>query len=123
MCKLTADLKLFFGLIFNAVVLGCCMDEGLPAVYSAVFVELLALQYLVRRPVACAYLAQQRTSNRMTAHTYMGQHYPWQPLQQPAVARRLQAAVVGYVAGTSPGDSGPRGCCHHQRHFCANGGF
>ena len=68
--ELEADLKLFFGLIFNALVLGYAIDAGLPAVYAAVFVMLLALQYLVRRPVAGAYLAQQRCSNRMTAHTY-----------------------------------------------------
>ena len=68
--ELEADLKLFFGLTFNAIVLGYAIDAGLPAVYAAVFVALLALQYLVRRPVAGAYLAQQRTSNQMTAHTY-----------------------------------------------------
>ena len=68
--ELEADLKLFFGLIFNAIVLGFAIDAGLPGVYAAVFVILLALQYLVRRPVAGAYLEQQRTSNRMTAHTY-----------------------------------------------------
>ena len=68
--ELEADLKLFFGLIFNAIVLGFAIDAGLPGVYAAVFVVLLGLQYLVRRPVAGAYLAQQRTSNRMTAHTY-----------------------------------------------------
>ena len=68
--ELEADLKLFFGLIFNAIVLGYAIDAGLPVVYAVVFVALLALQYLVRRPVAGAYLAQQRTSNRMTAHTY-----------------------------------------------------
>ena len=68
--ELEADLKLFFGLIFNAIVLGFAIDAGLPGVYALVFVTLLALQYLVRRPVAAAYLAQQRTSNLMTAHTY-----------------------------------------------------
>lgn len=68
--ELEADLKLFFGLIFNAIVLGFAIDAGLPGVYAAVFVVLLGLQYLVRRPVAGAYLAQQRTTNRMTAHTY-----------------------------------------------------
>ena len=68
--ELEADLKLFFGLIFNAIVLGFAIDAGLPGVYAAVFVALLCLQYLVRRPVAVAYLAQQATSNRMTAHTY-----------------------------------------------------
>ena len=68
--ELEADLKLFFGLIFNAIVLGFAIDAGLPGVYAAVFVLLLGLQYLVRRPVAAAYLAQQATNNRMTAHTY-----------------------------------------------------
>ncbi len=68
--ELEADLKLFFGLIFNTLVLGYAIDAGLPVVYGAVFVTLLGLQYLVRRPVAGAYLEQQRTSNRMTAHTY-----------------------------------------------------
>ncbi len=68
--ELEADLKLFFGLIFNSIVLGFAIDAGLPGVYAAVFVVLLGLQYLVRRPVAGAYLEQQRTSNRMTAHTY-----------------------------------------------------
>ena len=68
--ELEADLKLFFGLIFNMVVLGVAIDAGLPAVYGAVFVVLLALQWSVRRPVAGAYLNQQRTTNRMTAHTY-----------------------------------------------------
>ena len=68
--ELEADLKLFFGLIFNSIVLGIAIDAGLPAVYAGVFVVLLALQYMLRRPVAKAYVAQQRTSNRMTAHTY-----------------------------------------------------
>ena len=68
--ELEADLKLFFSLIFNAIVLGFAIDAGLPVVYGAVFVLLLALQFAVRRPVAAAYLNQQRTTNRMTAHTY-----------------------------------------------------
>lgn len=68
--ELEADLKLLFGLIFNTIVLGFAIDAGLPGVYLAVFVLLLGLQYVLRRPVAAAYLAQQATSNRMTAHTY-----------------------------------------------------
>jgi ABC-type multidrug transport system fused ATPase/permease subunit len=68
--ELEADLKLFFSLIFNAIVLGFAIDAGLPAVYAAVFALLLLLQFVVRRPVAAAYLKQQRTTNRMTAHTY-----------------------------------------------------
>ncbi|MBS7806936.1 hypothetical protein [Variovorax sp. PCZ-1] len=68
--ELEADLKLFFGLLFNAIVLGFAIDAGLPAVYGMVFIALLALQWFVRKPVAAAYLAQQRETNRMTAHTY-----------------------------------------------------
>ena len=68
--ELEADFKLFFALIFNAIVLGFAIDAGLPGVYAAVFAVLLALQFVVRRPVAAAYLKQQRTTNRMTAHTY-----------------------------------------------------
>jgi ABC-type multidrug transport system fused ATPase/permease subunit len=68
--ELEADLKLFFSLVFNAIVLGFAIDAGLPGIYAAVFVLLLALQFAVRRPVAAAYLKQQRTTNRMTAHTY-----------------------------------------------------
>ena len=68
--ELEADLKLLFALIFNAGVLGVAIDAGLPAVYAAVFAALLAFQWSVRRPIANAYLAQQRTVNRMTAQTY-----------------------------------------------------
>jgi ABC-type multidrug transport system fused ATPase/permease subunit len=68
--ELEADLKLFFSLLFNTIVLGYAIDAGLPAVYGFVFVALLALQWFVRKPVAAAYLAQQRETNRMTAHTY-----------------------------------------------------
>ncbi|WP_309683723.1 hypothetical protein [Polaromonas sp.] len=68
--ELEADAKLFFGLIFNAIVLGFAIDAGLPGVYAGVFVLLLALQWAVRRPVAAAYLEQQRSTNRMTAHSY-----------------------------------------------------
>ncbi len=68
--ELEADFKLFFALIFNAIVLGIAIDAGLPVIYAAVFVVLLTLQFVVRRPVAAAYLKQQRTTNHMTAHTY-----------------------------------------------------
>ncbi len=68
--ELEADLKLLFGLIFNAIVLGLAIDAGLPAVYGVVFAALLLLQWALRKPVAAAYLNQQRSTNRMTAHTY-----------------------------------------------------
>jgi hypothetical protein len=68
--ELEADLKLFFSLVFNAIVLGYAIDAGLPAIYALVFVALLVLQWSLRKPVAAAYLEQQRSTNRMTAHTY-----------------------------------------------------
>ena len=68
--ELEADFKLFFSLIFNTIVLGYAIDAGLPVVYAFVFVSLLILQWFVRKPVAAAYLSQQRETNRMTAHTY-----------------------------------------------------
>ncbi len=68
--ELEADLKLLFSLVFNTIVLGFAIDAGLPVVYGAVFAALLLLQWAVRHPVAAAYLAQQRSTNRMTAHTY-----------------------------------------------------
>ena len=68
--QLESALKLLFGLVFNALVLGVAIDAGLPVVYGVVFVVLLTLQWLVRKPVANAYLEQQRNTNRMTAHTY-----------------------------------------------------
>lgn len=69
--ELEADLKLLFGLIFNAAVLGFAVDAGLPVVYAAVFALLMLLQWALRKPVARAYLRQQSATNRMTAHTYL----------------------------------------------------
>jgi ABC-type multidrug transport system fused ATPase/permease subunit len=101
--ELEADLKLFFGLIFNAAVLGFAIDAGLPGVYAAVFVLLLGLQYVVRRPVAAAYLAQQATSNRMTAHTYTawdnitaGNRYNYR-LWHAGFKRRLRDALGAQI--------------------------
>ncbi len=68
--ELEADLKLFFNLLFNTIVLGVAIDAGLPIVYGAVFVALLALQFGLRNWVAKRYAANQRATNRMTAHTY-----------------------------------------------------
>jgi ABC-type bacteriocin/lantibiotic exporter with double-glycine peptidase domain len=70
MFELEADLKLFFGLIFNALVLGFAIDAGLPVAYAVVLVALIFLQWLVRKPVAKAYANNQRQTNRLTAHTY-----------------------------------------------------
>lgn len=70
MYELEADLKLFFGLIFNALVLGFAIDAGLPVAYALVFAVLMCLQWWVRKPIAKAYLNNQRQTNRLTAHTY-----------------------------------------------------
>jgi ABC-type bacteriocin/lantibiotic exporter with double-glycine peptidase domain len=68
--ELEADLKLFFSLIFNTIVLGVAIDAGLPVVYGLVFLALLALQYGVRKWVADTYAENQRATNSMTARTY-----------------------------------------------------
>ena len=68
--ELEADLKLFFGLIFNAIVLGVAIDAGLPVIYAGIFAFLMLLQWFLRKPLAIVYLNKQRTTNRMTAHTY-----------------------------------------------------
>lgn len=70
MYELEDDLKIFFGLIFNAAVLGFAIDAGLPVAYAFVFVALMCLQWWVRKPIAKAYLNNQRQTNRLTAHTY-----------------------------------------------------
>jgi ABC-type multidrug transport system fused ATPase/permease subunit len=68
--ELEADLKLFFSLIFNTIVLGVAIDAGLPIVYGVVFLALLMLQYGVRKWVANTYAENQRATNSMTARTY-----------------------------------------------------
>lgn len=70
MYELEADLKLFFGLVFNSLVLGFAIDAGLPVAYALVFAVLMCLQWWVRKPIAKAYLNNQRQTNRLTAHTY-----------------------------------------------------
>ncbi len=101
--ELEADLKLFFGLIFNSIVLGFAIDAGLPVVYASVFFLLLGLQWLVRRPVAAAYLAQQRTTNRMIGHTYTawdnittGNRYNYR-LWHAGFKLRLRGALVAQI--------------------------
>jgi ABC-type multidrug transport system fused ATPase/permease subunit len=68
--ELEADLKLFFSLLFNSIVLGFAIDAGLPFVYGAVFVGLMLLQYAVRNWVNAIYAENQRATNSMTARTY-----------------------------------------------------
>src|ERR1035437_3861779 len=63
-------LRLIFQLLFNALVLGFEIDAGLPAAFAAAFVVLATLQWFLRKPLASAYLHNQRMTNRMTARTY-----------------------------------------------------
>ena len=68
--ELEADLKLFFHLVLNSIVLGSEIDTSFPVAYGAVFVALVAMQIAARKPVARAYLENQRQTNRMTAQGY-----------------------------------------------------
>ena len=63
-------LRLFFQLLFNALVLGIEIDAGLPAAFAVAFLVLASLQWALRKPLAAAYLQNQRMTNRMTARTY-----------------------------------------------------
>lgn len=63
-------LRLFFNIAFNAVVLGIAIDSDLPVAYVAAFVLLVFLQWCLRKPLASAYLVNQRMTNRMMARTY-----------------------------------------------------
>jgi ABC-type transport system involved in cytochrome bd biosynthesis fused ATPase/permease subunit len=106
--ELEADLKLFLGLVFNAVVLGVAVDAGLPWVYAAVFAILLLMQWLMRKPVAGAYLNQQSSTNRMHAHTYFawdnvfsGNRYNfrlWHEGFKQRLRRALRATIRSIVA-------------------------
>lgn len=63
-------LRLFFNLVFNALVLGIEIDAGLPLAFGVAFVVLATLQWFLRKPLASAFLHNQRMTNRMTARTY-----------------------------------------------------
>ena len=68
--EIEGDLRLLLGLIFNVIVLGTQIDGSLPVAYAAAFVVLFAMQWTMRRPIARAYLENQRMTNRMTAQGY-----------------------------------------------------
>lgn len=96
-------LRLFFQLLFNALVLGLEIDAGLPAAFAVAFVVLAALQWSLRKPLAAAYLANQKMTNRMTARTYnawdnifSGNRYNF-TLWHRDFKQRLQAALVTQV--------------------------
>jgi hypothetical protein len=63
-------LKLFLGLVFNALVLGAEIDPSLPVAYVGAFGALLLMQWVLQKPIAHAYLENQRRNNRVTAQGY-----------------------------------------------------
>src|ERR1700729_2904481 len=63
-------LKLFLGLVFNALVLGSEIDLSLPFAYIGAFGALLLMQWTLQKPIARAYLDNQRMNNRVTAQGY-----------------------------------------------------
>jgi ABC-type bacteriocin/lantibiotic exporter with double-glycine peptidase domain len=70
MYELEFALKLFLGLVFNALVLGGEIDISLPFAYVAAFGVLLLMQWVLQKPIANAYLENQRMNNRVTAQGY-----------------------------------------------------
>ncbi len=70
MYELEFALKLFLGLVFNALVLGVEIDAGLPFAYVGAFAALLLMQWALQKPIARTYLENQRMNNRVTAQGY-----------------------------------------------------
>jgi hypothetical protein len=70
MYELEFALKLFLGLVFNALVLGTEIDVSLPFAYVGAFAALLLMQWVLQKPIANAYLENQRMNNRVTAQGY-----------------------------------------------------
>src|SRR5271170_1924265 len=70
MYELEFALKLFLGLVFNALVLGAEIDPSLPIAYVGAFGTLLLMQWVLQNPIAAAYLENQRMNNRITAQGY-----------------------------------------------------
>jgi hypothetical protein len=70
MYELEFALKLFLGLVFNALVLGAEIAPSLPIAYVGAFGTLLLMQWVLQKPIADAYLLNQRMNNRITAQGY-----------------------------------------------------
>jgi hypothetical protein len=70
MYELEFALKLFLGLVFNSIVLGAEIDISLPFAYVGAFAVLLLMQWVLQKPIAHAYLENQRKNNRVTAQGY-----------------------------------------------------
>ena len=68
--ELEFTLKLFLGLVFNALVLGTEIDVSLPFAYVGAFGALLLMQWALQQPIARTYLENQRMNNRVTAQGY-----------------------------------------------------
>jgi hypothetical protein len=68
--ELEFTLKLFLGLVFNALVLGTEIDPSLPFAYVGAFGALLLMQWALQNPIARTYLENQRMNNRVTAQGY-----------------------------------------------------
>ncbi len=68
--EIEQDLRLVLGLLFNVIVIGSEIDGSLPIAYGAAFVVLFFMQWSMRKPIARAYLENQRMTNRMTAQGY-----------------------------------------------------
>jgi hypothetical protein len=68
--ELEFTLKLFLGLVFNALVLGTEIDLSLPFAYVGAFGTLLLMQWALQKPISRAYLENQRMNNRVTAQGY-----------------------------------------------------
>src|SRR6202167_5817592 len=70
MYELEFALKLFLGLVFNAIVLGAEIDPSLPFAYVGALAALLLMQWVLQKPISHAYLENQRMNNRITAQGY-----------------------------------------------------
>src|SRR6516165_1552551 len=68
--ELEFTLKLFFGLVFNALVLGTEIDLSLPFAYIGASDALLYMGCTLQKPIARTYLENQRMNNRVTAQGY-----------------------------------------------------
>jgi ABC-type protease/lipase transport system fused ATPase/permease subunit len=68
--EIEQDLRLILGLLFNVIVIGSEIDGSLPVAYAAAFGVLFLMQWTMRKPIARAYLENQRMTNRMTAQGY-----------------------------------------------------
>src|SRR3974377_2577278 len=72
MYELEFALKLFLGLVFNALVLGAEIDVRLPFAYVGALGALLLMQWILQKPIARAYLEHHPLNHRVTAQGHTG---------------------------------------------------